>query len=430
MNDAASPTPSEFQRFALGVAALALLMNALARGMIDAFAVFVLPLSETFGWSRADISLGYAVYMLAYGLVSPFVGMIFDRLGLRATWLIGTITLGTGFGLASQMTQLWQFYLLVGLSSGIGMACLGMVTASALISRWFRRELSSVMSVVYAGMGLGMLAIVPSLQWLVGQWGWQSGYLGLAALMWVFVPLFVAVLPMRRMSQGSEAIQSAPKPPPSRSGADWSLRNVWQHSAFWGLFGVFFFTTACVYAVVPQCVAYLVEHGIAPLAAATAYGLTGTLSVVGMLGMGWLSRRVGERRAATLSYTSTILGIVSLAVVAVDARMLWVYGFVVFFGSNQGARGPMVATVAARLFAGKGFSGIYGAMTTGLGLGGALGSYASGWLHDFTQGYNASFAMAIGLALCGLLPFWFMPALRSATEAPAASTPATEAAKA
>ena len=424
MNTATDTSPSEFQRFALGVAALALLMNALARGMIDAFAVFVLPLSETFGWTRAEISLGYAVYMLAYGLVSPFVGMIFDRLGLKATWLIGTIALGTGFGLASQMSALWQFYLLVGLSSGIGMACLGMVTASALISRWFRRELSPVMSVVYAGMGLGMLAIVPSLQWVVGHWGWQSGYLSLAALMWVFVPLFLLVLPMRRMSAGSEAIQSAPKPPPSKSGADWSLRNVWQHSAFWGLFGVFFFTTACVYAVVPQCVAYLVEHGIDPLAAATAYGLTGTLSVIGMLGMGWLSRRFGERRAATLSYSSTIIGIISLGLVAVDPQLIWVYGFVFFFGSNQGARGPMVATVAARFFAGKGFSGIYGAMTTGLGLGGAMGSYASGWLHDLTLGYNASFAMAIGLALCGLMPFWFMPALRSATEGSSAPTQA------
>ena len=56
---ATSPTNAgEFQRFALGVAALALLMNALARGMIDAFAVFVLPLSTSFGWSRAEMSLG------------------------------------------------------------------------------------------------------------------------------------------------------------------------------------------------------------------------------------------------------------------------------------------------------------------------------------------------------------------------------------
>ena len=394
-------------------------MNALSRGMVDAFAVFVLPLSDSFGWSRADISLGYAIYMLSYGLVSPFVGMIFDRLGLKVTWLIGAVTLGLGFGLASQMQSLWQFYLLVGLSSGIGMACLGMVTASALVSRWFKRELSTVMSVVYAGMGLGMLAIVPALQWVVVHSGWRHGYLSLAMAMWVFVPLFAWVLPMKRMSAGATFAQT-PKPTPvdGVSATEWSVRNVWQHSAFWGLFGVFFFTTACVYAVVPQCVAYLVEHGIAPLTAATAYGLTGTLSVIGMLGMGWLARRIGERRAAALSYTSTILGIVSLMVVSVQPQLIWVYGFVLFFGSNQGARGPMVATVAARLFAGRGFSGIYGAMTTGLGVGGAIGSYTSGWLHDVTDAYYASFGMAIALAMCGLMPFLLMPALRNATGTP------------
>lgn len=71
----------------------------------------------------------------------------------------------------------------------------------------------------------------------------------------------------------------------------------------------------------------------------------------------------------------------------------------------------MVATLAARLYGGQGFSGIYGAMTTGLGIGGAVGSYASGWLHDYTGGYVASFSMAIAFALCGLVPFWTIKAL-------------------
>ena len=414
MSKSPFPLPaSEYQRFALGVAALALIMNALARGMVDAFAVFVLPLTETFGWTRADLTLGYAIYMVSYGLVSPFVGVIFDRLGLKITWMIGTVALGTGFGLAAFMDQLWQFYVLVGLSSGIGMACLGMVTASALISRWFQRELSTVMSVVYAGMGLGMLALVPAIQWIVGQWGWQGGYLSLATLMWVFVPLFAFILPMKRMSAGAPHALAV-----KRTGAadgakqdHWNLFNVLNQPAFWGLFSVFMFTTACVYAVVPQCVAYLVEGGIEPLTAATAYGLTGTLSVIGMLSMGWLGRRVGERATATLSYAFTILGIVSLMAVAAEPHLLWVYGFVFFFGSNQGARGPMVATLAARLYGGQGFSGIYGAMTTGLGIGGAVGSYASGWLHDYTGGYVASFSMAIAFALCGLVPFWTIKAL-------------------
>lgn len=411
----AHPLPtsvSEFQRFALGVAALALVMNALARGLIDAFAVFVLPLSESFGWSRADLTLGYAIYMISYGLASPFVGMVFDRLGLKVTWLIGTIALGTGFGLAAFMQNLWQFYLLVGLSSGIGMACLGMVTASALISRWFQRELSSVMSAVYAGMGVGMLALVPAVQWVVNEWGWKGGYLSLAALMWLFVPLFAFVLPMQRMSRGApHAVVVKRQSNNSDSTEHWNLLNVLNQPAFWGLFSVFAFTTACVYAVVPQCVAYLVEAGIAPLTAATAYGATGTLSVVGMLSMGWLGRRIGERATATVSYTFTILGILSLMAVANEPALLWVYGFVFFFGSNQGARGPMVTTLAARLFGGKGFSGIYGAMTTGLGIGGAIGSYASGWLHDYTGGYTASFAMAIAFALCGMIPFWTIKAL-------------------
>jgi fucose permease len=108
------------------------------------------------------------------------------------------------------------------------------------------------------------------------------------------------------------------------------------------------------------------------------------------------------------------VGIGCLMAVAAVPSLALVVGFVVLFGGNQGARGPMVATLAARLFGGRGLSAIYGAITTGLGFGGAIASYASGWLHDLTGGYVASFAMAMTLAFLGMLPFWLVPELREA----------------
>jgi len=43
------------------------------------FAVFVKPLSAQFGWSREQISTGFAVAAVTLGVVSPFLGRWLDR---------------------------------------------------------------------------------------------------------------------------------------------------------------------------------------------------------------------------------------------------------------------------------------------------------------------------------------------------------------
>ena len=65
-------------------------------------------------------------------------------------------------------------------------------------------------------------------------------------------------------------------------------------SAFWGLFAAYLFTSVAAYSVLPHSVAYLVEQGFNPLIAASAFGMTGMLSAVGILAVGWLSDRFGR----------------------------------------------------------------------------------------------------------------------------------------
>src|SRR3546814_1048462 len=140
---------------ALGVLVLCFAMNAVARGAGETFAVFLLPIGEETGWHRVDLTSVYSIYMAASGLASPFVGIVFDRLGPRALYVLGLVSLGGGFVLAGHMSSLWQLYLSVGLMAGLGIASIGMIPASALVSRWFRSEehtseLQSLMRISYA----------------------------------------------------------------------------------------------------------------------------------------------------------------------------------------------------------------------------------------------------------------------------------------
>ena len=145
--------PSAGGLAALGVLAFCFVMNALARGAGETYAVFLLPIGDETGWHRGDLTSVYSLYMAANGLASPFVGLAFDRFGPRILYVFGLVLLGSGFMLAGSMASLWEMYLSVGLMGGLGIASLGMIPASALISRWFDRRLATAMAVAPGGTG-------------------------------------------------------------------------------------------------------------------------------------------------------------------------------------------------------------------------------------------------------------------------------------
>src|SRR3546814_20791237 len=85
--------------------------------------------------------------------------------------------------------------------------------------------------------------------------------------------------------------------------------------------------------------------------------------------------------------------------------------FIAIFGITLGARGPVISTLAAEIFAGGGQGTIYGTITMGLGLGAGFGSWVSGTLYDLTGGYETGFAFAALSICCAIAQFWLVPAL-------------------
>lgn len=47
------------------------------------FGLYIGPLEEEFGWSRAEVSLGFSASLLIGGLSSPFIGKWIDIRGPR-----------------------------------------------------------------------------------------------------------------------------------------------------------------------------------------------------------------------------------------------------------------------------------------------------------------------------------------------------------
>jgi MFS family permease len=420
--DAGEPAPA--RSFLITLVVLTFVMNMLARGVTETFAVFLLPVQSGLGVSRADITLTYSVYMLAYGLSAPFAGQLIDRLGARITYTFGLTTLGLGYLLAGSAAELWQYLLCVGLLGGLGSATLGMIVASGLLSRWFTTRIGAVMALPYAAVGAGMLILPPLTQLLLSTYDWRVTHRLLGAGVLLALPL-VMLLPLGRMTAGSADWRALRRQAATGKRGHWNVSTAIRTSAFWGLFAAYLFTSVAAYSVLPHSVAYLVEQGFNPLIAASAFGMTGMLSALGILAVGWLSDRFGRLGTVTVTYFSTMLGILLLILVMRWHSLLLVYGFVLFFGLMQGARGPIIVALVAVLFSGGGVGAIYGTLSLAMGLGAAIGSWSSGMLYELTGSYVASFLLAIGGCLAGLATFWLVRSLREETLAePNATTQA------
>lgn len=378
------------------------------RGLGDTYAVFLLPLERDLGWTRSELTSVYSVYLLVNGLTAPLVGLLFDRLGPRWVYGAGMASLGAAMLLAGGLTQLWQFYLFIGVLVGIGVSLNGMVPASALLARWYRERLSTAIGIAYAAFGVGTVLFVPLVQFLVDDYGWRASYRILGWILIGLAPLVVVAVPWKRFAAGRARTEGAAK-----TGEGWTLRAALRSPVFWGLVQVFFCTAAGMFSIIVQLIAFFVDAGFSPLAAATAFGILGLFSATSVTGSGIAAERFGYRQTVTASFAGTLTGMLLLFAITFAPSWLLLALFVPVFGFCMGVRGPIVSSVAARYFAGPRVATIYGIIYASNAVGAALGALAGGLLHDLTGGYCVGLGMALALICLAALPFWTVPALRN-----------------
>ena len=78
------------------VVAAGALMTCVGFGTMLSLAVFLQPISEAMGWSRAGVSAAATLDFLCMGFAAFFWGALSDRFGTRIVVLAGSIILGIG----------------------------------------------------------------------------------------------------------------------------------------------------------------------------------------------------------------------------------------------------------------------------------------------------------------------------------------------
>jgi MFS family permease len=134
--------------------------------------------------------------------------------------------------------------------------------------------------------------------------------------------------------------------------------------------------------------------------------------VFGIVSTGAIADRFGPRRTVSVTFAGSISGVLILFLMSWFPEQSLLVAYVLVFGLCQGARGPIISSMSARLFPGSQTASIYGVLYACNAIGAGTGALLAGLLHDLSGSYRPGFVMSVCMLLLAVLPFWRVPELR------------------
>jgi MFS family permease len=390
--------------------AIGALMGCVAVGAMMSLAVFLQPITEATGWSRAGVSSAMTLSFLIMGAAGFGWGALNDRYGTRPVVLAGSVLLGLGLVLASHAASQTQFLLAYGILVGLsaGSFFVPMMTA---VSAWVPNQRSLAVSLVSAGVGIAPMTVSPFAAWLLTNGDWRAAQLTIGLFAWaLLIPaaLFVRPAPAAQLAgHGSDAPRE-----PMRVGA--ALRS----TPFIVLAATFFACCATHAGPIFHTISYALVCGIPTVAAVSIYSLEGLAGLGGRIVFGIMGDRHGAKRVliAGLFIQALAAGSFMFA-----NRLGEFYAVAAVFGFAYGGVMPLYAVLARDYFGQQIMGTVLGAAAMVSSLGMAIGPMIGGWLFDLFGSYAPLYAysLAIGLGATAIAFAFPRPMVRMAQLQPA-----------
>ncbi|MEE9279025.1 MAG: MFS transporter [Myxococcota bacterium] len=365
------------------------------------FGVFLKPLSEEFGWSRTEISLGFSLSTLVLSAALPIIGRLLDRFGARRVIVPSLLLFGLGvLSFSILLPELWHFYAIYVLLGVVGSGTTP-VSFSKVISHWFDRRRGIALALIATGSSLGAFVLPPFAQALIDSVGWRQAYF-LLGLLVIAVTVPVVGLFLRDTPQmvgllpdgDRESPDAAPTPALHEHGL--SNREAWRSGTFWLIVVAFFLMSVSFHGCFIHLVPMLTDRGIPGREAALALSLLAVGSMTGRLGAGYLLDRFFGPHIAIALFGLATTGILLLWSGLGGG---WAFLAATLLGLGMGAEGDIVPYLLSRYFGLRAFGEIYGYAFTAFVLGAVIGPLVMAASFDVTGSYRLVLAVFVAATL-------------------------------
>jgi MFS family permease len=160
------------------IVGVAFLVDFIAVGFFFySYGVFFKAIAADLGsGTRFGVSLGLSISNVVGAAVSPFIGRALDRVPIKRIMIAGAVCVAVGFGLLSQISAFWQYYLVLGTLLGVGGSLMGGLASSKLVANWFVARRGTAFGIATVGISLSGLMMPTAATWLIATVGWRGGF--------------------------------------------------------------------------------------------------------------------------------------------------------------------------------------------------------------------------------------------------------------
>lgn len=332
---------------AITVVTFALIIGA----SMQSYGLFVLPVSEAFGLTRAEMNTGAILLNLGMAIVSPFLGRIVDRYPARLIMMASGLVFGASLAILGLSTSPLLSALVIALPLGAAVVGCGTLTSPALVSRWFTVHRGRALAISTIGISMGPVVVTPLVGAMIEAMGWRQTLVILgvvSGLLIAAMAMLVRNLPgPGDVEPGAAEAQAARTGNEAPAGLALTIGQLLRLPQFWtiaiGCALVFAILTTNIVSLIP-----LVQgEGFSTTQAASLMSAYGISAVIGALIFAWVGDRFSQ---------AVIFAVMAVVIGSANAGLLLVHGYVPilicagFIGLTGGITSPGFMALIAEYF--------------------------------------------------------------------------------
>lgn len=305
------PASYRWMQLLMGIVCMAMIAN-----LQYGWTLFVNPISDKYGWSRATIQVAFTIFVLTETWLVPIEGYLVDKFGPRPVVLVGGLLCGIGWVMNSFAASLPMLYFAAAVS-GVGAgAVYGTCVGNAL--KWFPDRRGLAAGLTAAGFGAGSAITIVPISAMIASRGYEAAFLyfGIGQGIIVFlISLFLTRAPEHKKGQG-------PVAKVQQSRRDYKPSEVVRKPVFWVMYFMFVAVAAGGLMAVAQLGPIAKDFKIydipVNIMGLVLPALTFALAIDRVLNgltrpfFGWVSDQIGREKTMFIAFSIESVGILAL----------------------------------------------------------------------------------------------------------------------
>ncbi len=401
------------------IAAVLFICFTLTVGILQySFGVFVSPLEEEFGWTRAEVNVSLSFFALT-GVLALAAGPLLDRFGSAPVMTVSYLLIAVSFLLRPWMNELWEFYAL-NLLMYAGMPGAIMLPIGKLIGIWFVEGRGRAIGLTAMGANFGGFIFSAQTKTLIDFSDWRTTFFIFGLLFLALIPLVMLTIrdtPRSARTSSAEAPAAEPTASPQEG---MTARDALRSRAFLLVAIGLLFATIPYQSVLSQIIPHLEGEGMSTTQAAWMLSILAIFGMVGKVLLGWLTEKVATRYVFVGSLVFQVIGL-AILISAGSSPFVWI--FVPIYGIAFGGMGSLITLIVLDTFGTRAFATIFGLLNFFILPAPLIGPPLVGYSVDVTGFYTIAFSAIAVLLIVGSVAFYFARPPRWQTTDGADSSP-------